>query len=53
MYYNKVFRLNPYKYVHAHQEDELQNTINIDQTVVAIVLGPQYNLQGGCFIFAF
>ena len=32
-----------------HQEDEPQNTISIHQTVGAIDLGPQYNLQGGYF----
>ena len=33
-----------------HQDDELQNTIDIDRTVGAISLGPQYNLQVGYFI---
>ena len=33
----------------VHQEDEPQNTISIHQTVGAIDLGPQYNLQGGYF----
>ena len=33
----------------VHQEDEPQNTIAIHQTVDAIYLGPQYNLQGGYF----
>ena len=32
-----------------HQEDEPQNTMVIDRTVGAIILGPQYNLQGGYF----
>ena len=32
-----------------HQEDEPQNTTDIDRTVGAIALGPQYNLQGGYF----
>ena len=32
-----------------HQEDESRNTIDIDWTVGAIALGPQYNLQGGYF----
>ena len=32
-----------------HQEDKLQNKIAINQTVGAIALGPQYNLQGGYF----
>ena len=43
----KFFRLHPGEYVQVHQEDEPRNTISIDQTVVAIALGPQYNLQGG------
>ena len=43
--YNKVFRLQQGGYVQVHQYSEPQNTINIDQTVVAIVLFPQYNLQ--------
>ena len=30
-----------------HQEDEPRNIININRTVGAIALGPQYNLQGG------
>ena len=45
--YKKVFCLQPAKYVQVHQEDEPGNTIDIDQTVESIVLGPQYNLQGG------
>ena len=32
-----------------HQEDEPRNTIDINRTVGAISLGPQYNLQGGYF----
>ena len=32
-----------------HQEDEPRNTIDINRTVSAIALGPQYNLQGGYF----
>ena len=32
-----------------HQDDEPQNTIDIDRTVGAIALGPQYNPQGGYF----
>ena len=49
MDYKKVLRLYPGKYVQAHQEDAPQNTIDIYQSVRAIVLGPQYNLQGGYF----
>ena len=45
--YKKVYLLHPGKYVHLHQEDESWNTTDIDQTVRAIFLGPQYNLQGG------
>ena len=45
----KVCRLQPGEYVQVHQEDEPQNTIAINQTVGAIALGPQYNLQGGYF----
>ena len=32
-----------------HQEYEPRNTIDIDRTVGAIALGPQFNLQGGNF----
>ena len=32
-----------------HQEYEPRNTIDINRTVGAIALGPQYNLQGGYF----
>ena len=49
MDYKKVFHLYPGKYVQVHQEAEPRNTIDIDQTVGAIVLGPQYNLHGGFF----
>ena len=51
--YKKVYRLQPGKYVQLHQEDEPQNTIDIDRTVGAITLGPQYNLQGGYFLRAY
>ena len=47
--YKKVCRLQPGEYVQVHQEDEPRNTIAIDQTVGAIALGPQYNLQGDYF----
>ena len=47
--YKKFCRLQPGEYVQVHQEDETRNTIDIDRTVGAIALGPQYNLQGGCF----
>ena len=47
--YKKVCRLQPGEYVQVHQEDEPRNTIDIDWTVGAIALGPQYNLQGGYF----
>ena len=30
-----------------HQEDEPHKTIDIEQTVGAIILGHQYNIQGG------
>ena len=49
MDHNKVFRLHTGEYVHVHQEDETQNTIDIYWSVRAIVLVPQYNLQGGYF----
>ena len=45
MYYNKVCRLQPVKYVQLHQEDEPRNTIDANITVGAIFLGPQYNLK--------
>ena len=45
----KVFRIQPGEYVQVHQEDEPRNTIDINRTVSAISLGPQYNLQGGYF----
>ena len=47
--YKKVFCLKLGEYFQVHQEDESRNTIDIDQTVTAIVLGPHYNLQGGYF----
>ena len=47
--YKKVCRLHPGEYFQVHQEDEPQNTIDIDQTISEISLGPQYNLQGGYF----
>ena len=48
--YKKVCRLQPGEYVHVHEEDEPRNTIDIDRTVGAISLGPQFNLKGGyCF----
>ena len=51
--YKKVCHIHPGKYVHLQQEDELQNTINIDRSVGAIVLGTQLNLQGGNVFRAF
>ena len=45
----KVCRLQPVKSVKVHQYYEPRNKIDIDQTVREIVLGPQYNLQGGYF----
>ena len=45
LYYKNVFRLQTVKYDQVHQEDETWNTIDIDQTVGAIFLFPQYNLQ--------
>ena len=47
--YNNFCRLQPGEYVQIHQEYEPWNTIAIDQTVIAIILEPQYNLQGGFF----
>ena len=51
--YKKVCRLQTGEYVQVHQEDEPRNTIYIDRTVSTIVLGPQYNLQGGLFLRAY
>ena len=48
--YKKFCCLHPGEYVQVHQEDEPQNMIDIDRTVGAIALGPQYNLQGGYFL---
>ena len=45
--YKKVFRLQPGEYFQVHQEYEPQDTINIYRSVRAIILVPQYNLQGG------
>ena len=47
--YKKFFRPQPGEYVQVNHEDEPQNTIDIDRTVGAIALGPQYNLQGSYF----
>ena len=47
MDYKKVFCLHPGEYIQVHQEDEPWKTIDIDKIVREIVLGPQYNLQGG------
>ena len=47
--YKKVFFLHTREYVQVHQYDEPRNMIAIDRTVGAIVLGHQYNLQGGFF----
>ena len=47
--YKKVCCLQPGEYVQVHQEDEPRNTIDIYRTVGAIVIGPQYNLQGDYF----
>ena len=47
--YKKFFCLHPGEYVQVHQDDEPRDTIDIYQTVRAIFLGPQYNLQGGFF----
>ena len=38
----KINRLNPGEYVQVHQQDETRNTIDIDWTVGAIVLGRQW-----------
>ena len=43
----KVCRLHPGEYFWLHPYDEPWNTIDIYQKVREIVLGPQYNLQGG------
>ena len=47
--YKKVCCLQPGEYVQVHQEDEPLNTIDIDRTVGATALRPQYNPQGGYF----
>ena len=47
--YKKIFGLQPGKYIQVHQNYEPCNTIAINWTVCAIVLGPQYNLQEGFF----
>ena len=47
--YKKVCRLQPGEYSQVHQEDEPRNTIALNWTIWTIVLGPQYNLQGGYF----
>ena len=41
MQYKKFFHLHPGKYVQVHQENEPRNTIDVDQTVGSIFLGPQ------------
>ena len=51
--YKKFCHLQPGEYVQVHQEDESRNTIDIERTVGAIALGPQYNLQGGYFLRAY
>ena len=38
--YKKFFRLQPGEYVQVNKEDEARKTIDIDQTVGAIVLIP-------------
>ena len=45
--FKKRFYLQPVEYVQVHQEDEPCNKFDINRTVSAIFLGPQYNLQGG------
>ena len=45
--YKRVFHLQIVKYFQIHKEDEPRNTIDVYQIVGAIVLEPQYNLQGG------
>ena len=45
--YKKVCRLQPLENFQVHQKNESRNTIDINRTIRAIVLGPQYNLQGG------
>ena len=47
--YKKVCRLHPGEHLQVHQEYEHWKKIDINQTVGAIVLGPQYNLHGGYF----
>ena len=46
VYHKKVCHIELGKYYQVHQEDESWNANNIYQTVVAIFLVPQYNLQG-------
>ena len=45
----EILHLQSGKYVQVHQEYEPRNTIDIDQTVGAIILGPQFNIRGGYF----
>ena len=45
--YKKIFCLCTGEFFQVHQNYEPRNTIDIDQMVVEINLGPQYNLQGG------
>ena len=49
VYYKKVCHLQAGKYIQLHQEDETWNKIDIDQTVVSIFIGTQYNIQVGYF----
>ena len=47
--HKNVLGLRTVEYVQLHQEDEPWITIDINQTVIYIVLGPHYNLQGSNF----
>ena len=51
--YKTNFCLQSGEYVQVHQEYEPCNMIYIERTVGAIVLGPQYNLQGGYILRAY
>ena len=47
VYYKFFCLLHTGEYIQVYQEDGPRNTIDVDLTVREIVLGPQYNLQGG------
>ena len=50
--HKNLFCLQPGEYDQVHQDYEPENTIDVDQKVGAIILGPKYNLQNGYFFKA-